>query len=101
MPNFVKVARRDEVPPGRGKTVNAEGVAVALFNVNGTFFAISNTCVHRGGPLGKGVLDGRLVICPWHAWAYDVTTGQSDANPDLRVARYEAKVEDGQVLVKV
>jgi len=101
MSEFVKVVAAADLPPGKCMEALVDGKAVALFNVGGDFHAISNTCVHRGGPLGQGVLDGRLVLCPWHAWAYDVTTGQSDANPDLRVARYEAKVEDGQVLVKV
>ena len=89
-----------ELPPGKGMEALVNGKPVALFNVDGEFHAISNTCVHRGGPLGKGAVDGKLVLCPWHAWAYDVTTGVSDVNPDLKVARYEVKVEDGQVLVR-
>ena len=101
MSDFVKVVAVADLPPGKCMEALVDGKAVALFNVSGDFHAISNTCVHRGGPLGQGVLDGKLVLCPWHAWAYDVTTGASDANPELGVAKYEAKVEDGQVLVKV
>jgi nitrite reductase/ring-hydroxylating ferredoxin subunit len=97
---FVRVASVAELLPGQAMEALVNGRPVALFNVAGEFHAISNTCVHRGGPLGKGVLDGKLVLCPWHAWAYDVTTGVSDVNPDLKVAKYEVKVEDGQVLVK-
>jgi len=97
---FVRVASVAELLPGQAMEALVNGKPVALFNVAGEFHAISNTCIHRGGPLGKGVLDGKLVLCPWHAWAYDVTTGVSDVNPDLKVAKYEVKVEDGQVLVK-
>jgi nitrite reductase/ring-hydroxylating ferredoxin subunit len=100
MSEFIRVVAVAELPPGKCMEALVAGTAMALFNVDGVFFAISNTCVHRGGPLGQGVLDGKLVLCPWHAWAYDVTTGQSDVNPDLKVARYETKVEDGQVLVR-
>lgn len=99
-PDFVRVVAAAELPPGQAMEALVNGRPVALFNVGGEFHAISNTCVHRGGPLGKGFLDGKLVICPWHAWAYDVTTGVSDVNPDLKVAKYEVKVEDGQVLVR-
>jgi nitrite reductase (NADH) small subunit len=97
---FVAVVAATELPPGKAMEVLVNGKPVALFNLDGEFHAISNTCVHRGGPLGKGVLDGKLVLCPWHAWAYDVTTGTSDVNPDLKVAKYEVKVEAGQVLVR-
>ena len=97
---FVAVVAATELPPGKAMEALVNGKPVALFNVGGEFHAISNTCVHRGGPLGQGVLDGKLVLCPWHAWAYDVTTGTSDVNPDLKVVKYEVRVEDGQVLVR-
>jgi nitrite reductase/ring-hydroxylating ferredoxin subunit len=100
MSDFIRVVAAAELPPGKCMEALVDGKPVALCNVAGTFHAISNVCVHRGGPLGQGVLDGKLVLCPWHAWAYDVTTGQSDVNPELKVARYETKVEDGQVLVR-
>jgi len=101
MAEFVRVIAVSELSPGACTEVSAGGRPVALFNVGGTFHAIGNTCIHRGGPLGQGTLDGSTVLCPWHGWSYDVTTGVSTVNPDLRVDRYEVKVEDGQVLVKV
>jgi nitrite reductase/ring-hydroxylating ferredoxin subunit len=101
MAEFVRVIAAAELAPGSCTEVSAGGKPVALFNVAGTFHAIGNTCIHRGGPLGQGMLDGTTVLCPWHAWSYDVTTGISTVNPELRVDSYEVKVEDGQVLVKV
>ncbi len=77
------------------------GTPVALFNVGGVFHAMSNTCLHRGGPLGQGMLDGNVVMCPWHAWTWDVTRGENTANPALKVATYAVKVEDGVVYVAV
>ncbi|MGH7863833.1 MAG: Rieske (2Fe-2S) protein, partial [Candidatus Binataceae bacterium] len=58
MAEFIKVATRADVAPGAGTTVEAAGRSIALFNVGGKFFAIDNTCKHRGGPLGEGELDG-------------------------------------------
>jgi nitrite reductase/ring-hydroxylating ferredoxin subunit len=100
MTEFVKVIDISGLAPGSGMEAMVSGRPIALFNVDGTFYAIGNTCVHRGGPLGQGMLDGLSVMCPWHAWSYDITTGLSSVNPDLRVPRYEVKVEDGQVWVR-
>jgi nitrite reductase/ring-hydroxylating ferredoxin subunit len=74
---------------------------VAIYNVDGTFYATTNVCLHRGGPLGQGLLEGHAVMCPWHAWSWDVKTGENVANGTLRIPTYEVKVEGGQVLVKL
>ena len=66
----VKVAEAGEIPEGEARVVEADGHTLALFNVSGTFYALDNACAHRGGPLGEGDLDGRLVSCPWHAWRW-------------------------------
>jgi len=101
MGEFVRVIAAAELAPGSGKEVLVSGKPVALFNVDGTFHAIGNTCVHRGGPMGQGSLDGSVVMCPWHAWTYDVTTGISTVSPELRLPRYEVKLESGDVYVKL
>ena len=97
---FIKVADANEIKPGEGRTVDANGAMIALFNLNGTFYAIDNTCPHRGGPLGEGKLDGNNVICPWHGWQFDVTTGKSPFMP-VGVRAFEVKVEGNDVLVNV
>ena len=96
MPERVKVAVRSEVPSGAGKIVVALGRVLALFNVDGDFFAVDNSCPHRGGPLGEGYLQGRVVTCPWHGWQFDVTTGASPLNPrhHVRCVRLERDGED-------
>src|ERR1043166_8519774 len=76
MGTLVKVAKTTDLPPGQGKTVEANGREIALFNVGGTFYAIDNTCKHRGGSLGEGELDGTVVTCPLHAWTYDVSSAK-------------------------
>lgn len=98
---YVKVATKNEIESGSGKVVEASGQTIALFNVNGEFFAIDNTCKHRGGPLGEGMLDDSTVICPWHAWEYDVTTGQCKTNPAVSQKKFNVKVEGEDILVEV
>jgi len=97
----VAVARAEEIPPGTGKQVAVGGRAVAVFNVDGTFYAIDGTCLHRGGPVGEGDLEGTIVTCPWHGFQYDVTTGRNVLDPDIGLARYEVEVTEGLVRVSV
>ena len=66
MAGFVKAAKTDEVAPGQGKMVEVSGKKIALFNVEGSFHAIDDTCTHRGGPLSEGSLEGNQVTCAGH-----------------------------------
>jgi nitrite reductase/ring-hydroxylating ferredoxin subunit len=101
MAERVKVARASDLQPGQGKTVSAGNLEIALFNVGGTFWAISNVCCHRGGPLSEGELDGTTVTCPWHGWQYDVTTGAILRNPDVAVPTYRVEVHGDEVFVEL
>lgn len=98
---FVRVASVGDVKEGEGRVVDANGTPVALFKVGGEFYAIHNTCLHRGGPLGEGSLDGTVVTCPWHGWQYDVTTGRNVMMPNIAVKKFPVKVEGNDVLVDV
>jgi nitrite reductase/ring-hydroxylating ferredoxin subunit len=101
MEEFLRVAGTVELKPGSGMVVEVSGKTLAIFNIDGTFHAIDNTCVHRGGPLGEGDIEGAIVTCPWHGWQYDVTTGTCVANPAAKVVRYEVKIEGADVKVLV
>jgi nitrite reductase (NADH) small subunit/3-phenylpropionate/trans-cinnamate dioxygenase ferredoxin subunit len=101
MSDFTSVAKVDDVPEGEGRVVEVNGVAVGLFNVGGTFYAIDDTCIHRGGPLGEGACEGNVVSCPWHGWQYDVTTGECLSSPGESVEKYEVQVDGDDVQVKV
>jgi nitrite reductase/ring-hydroxylating ferredoxin subunit len=81
--------------------VSAGERELALFNVSGSYYALDNTCPHRGGPLGEGFLDGKVVTCPWHGWSYDVTNGVCPVNPNIAVRSYPVKIEGSDVHVEV
>jgi len=100
MSTFVTACAAAELAPGTARTVTVGDKELALFNVDGVVFAIDNTCPHRGGPLAEGEVEGCTVTCPWHAWTFDLKTGQS-LTDDLAVTCYPAKVEGGAVLVSV
>ena len=91
----VLVAKASDVRPGESKIVVVAGRPIALYNVNGAFFATDNVCLHRGGPVGEGFLEGAVITCPWHGWQYDVKTGQSFMNPAAKLRTY-AVILDGE-----
>ena len=100
MPKFMKVAAVGELKPGENKVVSVDGTEVALFNVDGSFYALGNTCPHRGGPLGEGYLEGDVVTCPWHGWRFNVKTGHNVIMP-AKVPSYKVKVEGDDVMVSL
>lgn len=101
MGNYIPVLSKEELSPGSGKVVEVGGKTLAVFNINGDFFAIDNTCLHRGGPLGEGFLDEKSVSCPWHGWQFDVTSGKCTTNPALGVKCYPVKIEGDKVNILV
>ena len=98
---FVRAAKIAEVPAGAIHEFQVAGKAVAVANVAGKFYAISDVCVHRGGPLGQGELHETVVTCPWHGWQYDVTTGKVTQNPSMGVACYATEVRGDEVFVDI
>ena len=93
MEGFQKVAQLDDLAPGRSKKVTVNGRAIALFNVDGRFYAIHNSCPHEGGPLADGRLKGYVVACPWHDLAFDIRNGQGTDGGGYCVGSYEVRVE--------
>ncbi len=91
----------DEVMEAEARDRAGKGVPICLANVGGALSAIGNVCPHREGPLGGGWIEEGKVLCPWHAWAFDVTTGEAEAPQKGRVPVYPVRVEGGEVLVEL
>jgi len=97
----VTVGRVEDVPPGRGATVELTGGReLALYNVNGEFHAIENFCPHKGAPLADGRLCGHTIECDWHGWRFDVRTGQCLTNND-NIESYTVIIEDGWIKIMI
>ena len=96
---LVRTAKVAEIPAGAIREFQVDGRTLALANVGGKFHAINNTCLHRGGPLGQGVLEGHVVTCPWHGWQYDVLTGKLVQNAAVAVDCYPLEVRGEDIFV--
>jgi nitrite reductase (NADH) small subunit len=97
MPKTVVVARLTDIKPGSCLTVEAAGLTAVLFNLDGTLYALDNTCPHAGGPLGEGIFEGEVIQCPWHRWRYNVRTGEKLGNPEFKVSRYPVETQGDEV----
>jgi nitrite reductase/ring-hydroxylating ferredoxin subunit len=88
-------------PPGEAREAECGERQICIANSGGEISAMDNVCPHRGGPLGQGIVEDGKLICPWHAWAFDVKTGEATHTPQAKVDVYEIKVAGGDVLVKL
>jgi len=102
MPQRHPVAPVDAIPPGTGKAFDVGGRRLAVFNVNGRFYAIDEICPHAGAPLSEGSLDGTTLTCPWHDAQFDVTCGKVIGPPaDEDVRSYPVVVNGAMIEVEV
>jgi nitrite reductase (NADH) small subunit len=102
MATSVKLTTQAELPgSGETKEFRCGDKEVCVANVDGTYSAMDNVCLHRGGPLGQGMIENGKVICPWHGWAWDPKTGQAAQNAGAKVAVYPLKIENGDVLIDI
>ncbi len=95
------VAKIEDVSQGSGIVAEVGDKSLAVFNVDGEYFVIDNTCIHRGGPLGEGDLEGTVVTCPWHGWEYNVKTGACTTNPDACVKSYQVTIDGSDIKVEI
>jgi len=102
MSEYVKLTTTSELPPpGEAREFEINGKTVCVANTGDTYAAMDNVCLHRGGPLGQGMVDGNKIICPWHGWMFDVTTGASTHDTNARVRVFPLKVEGEEVFISL
>ena len=102
MTTWLRVAPAADIAPGDYASIEVDDAFVAVYNIDGEFFAIDDVCTHDGGPLSEGDLDGFAIACPRHGAKFDIRNGAALTMPATQPTEaYEVKVENGQVLVKV
>ncbi len=96
------VCELDAISPGHGLQCTVGNIVLAVFNVEGKFYAIDDACSHAGGSLAEGPVAGSVVTCPWHGATFDILTGTALSDPAYEgVKSYKVKVQDGKVFVEV
>ncbi len=102
MPEFVKVATASEIADQSAKCVNVEGKRIAIFNLGGEFYAIADTCTHRGGPLSEGTVEGEEVECPWHGAHFNIKSGEVMGPPaPAGVTNYTVRLVGDAIEIEV
>lgn len=104
-PTQINVCKTSELPCGQAKCIKANDKEIAVFNVNGKYYAIDNVCIHAGGPLNEGAIDENKaqVACSWHGWTYDLATGKCVSHPrqDVFTCSYPVSVQGDDIFVEV
>ena len=99
MSERVSAGKTTDIPEGGAKVVAVGGDDVAVFHVDGKFYAMSDSCPHAGGPLSEGEIDGGAVLCPWHGWAFTLDPDDKTPPSDM-ICKYRVTVEDDEVFVE-
>ena len=102
MSELVEVAQLNQLSSGQRKLVTAKGHKIALFNLEGTLYAIDNSCPHSTGPLVEGRLFGTMITCPWHGSRFDISDGQCHSGPaTTNIAIYPVQVEGEAIFIEI
>src|SRR5262245_15825209 len=96
---FQRLGSIAEIPEGNLTEMTAGDRPLAVCRVGEEIHVVEGTCPHRGGPLGYGALHGTTVVCPWHAWEFDCTTGWATFSDHLQIRKFDVKLEGGDILV--
>lgn len=98
MTEFITVAKTDEIKPGEREVFGIGRKWIAVFNVDGTYYAIEDLCTHDDGPLAEGELTGCVIACPRHGATFDIRNGKVLSAPALvDVPAYEVRVEGDEI----
>lgn len=99
---FVTVAKVGEIPPGGVKVVRLDDQEIAVFHLDGVYYALDDVCTHDGGPLAEGTLEGHVIECPRHGARFDVRTGAVLAMPATApVPSYAVRVQGDEIQVRL
>jgi 3-phenylpropionate/trans-cinnamate dioxygenase ferredoxin subunit len=100
--SYLEIASETELPIGERIFVEIEGLPIVIFNIAGQLFAIGDVCSHDNGPLGDGMIDGNLVVCPRHGAEFDIRTGKAVTLPAVvDIPAYPVRVVDGKIEIGI
>lgn len=101
--HWVRVTFCENIPPREGRAIHVGGRELAIFHLGGRFVATENRCPHRNGPLADGIVSGQSIVCPLHAWKFDLDSGACLNHPGSRscLNTFPVRIENGIILVEL
>ncbi len=96
---YAKVMKTEDLQIGKSAIIAAGDKEIALFNYKGKYYALSNTCPHKGSPLGEGRIEEGIIICPGHEWRFNLETGDCMQNPYMKIEAYPVRVKNEFIYV--
>lgn len=114
------VCSEDELEPGERTLTSIGNITIGVFNIDGEYFALQNTCQHQHGPVCEGKLKQKItaeqgeigeriertlsdtptISCPLHGWEYEVETGKHVGDPAIELPTYDVVVDDGEIFLE-
>ena len=101
MSRFELVAKVEDLGENEVFVTTIGGREIAIFHCAGDYHAVENSCPHRGGPIAEGEFNNGIVTCPWHAWPFEIRSGECTINRAAKLKTYEVRVKDGLITVGV
>ena len=99
--SWIRAASLAELPSGSAIELFAGDHNIAICRIGEDVHALDGVCPHRGGPLAQGAIHGNMLVCPWHAWEFDCTTGTNDFNPEIQQAKFAVLIVGDDILVQI
>jgi nitrite reductase (NADH) small subunit len=102
MSQLVRICSESELPSeGEVAEFTVQGRTLCVARIGGSVSVLDGTCPHADGPLGEGIVENGRVVCPWHGYAFDVHTGATEQDPNLKAEVLESTVADGELRAKL
>lgn len=101
MEKFAVLGSAEDIEEGSVRVYQVGTREIAVFHIQGRYYAVDNVCPHRGGPIAEGERKGTVVTCPWHAWSFEVTTGQCTFHAAARLETFAVRVEEGKLKIQL
>ncbi len=102
MAEWVEAGRTDDIPAGTHKVISTDAGDIAIFNLDGEFYAIEDVCTHDGGELASGRCEGDQVICPRHGARFCIRTGKVLSPPACEdVETFPVHTDNGMIFVDI
>jgi len=100
---WVRITPCENIPLREGRPVHIAGRELAIFNFGDRFVVTENRCPHRNGPLADGIISGQTIVCPLHAWKFDLVSGACINHPESHscLNTFPTRVENGIILVEL